>query len=1827
MASQQPVPNQAVLDFLAKNKASTTGFKPVDLRSADATQYSAIKDRDASDQDFLSWLIDIASRPLFAGTETVSSIIDAADPQSAMDLGQRVGHVVSAPFRGFFSTNPEDKIYTGELIEKATDVVGKNTNPAYKDTQNNVDPLLKGALGFVGDVAADPLTYIGLGTLRNAGQAVKAGAKAAAPVVAGATRAATRAVKKTVGKIRKADDVVDIEPLAKTIADADTEVLVTDTIQQSAAKGAPAPEVPEPTPAPTPAPKPLSAREQKIADAEAAEAERVAKFTEKYADAPLRAVINATRTAGGKKKLTEQIREMQAPQSYAEYGDLVDETPRSFEDFQRTIVQTARQFEEPVIVKVTQAVEKADGSGMTKTSAEVNVTELAEKADKILRRKPSKQLKDAQAALAKAESQLALFQRNADNFAKTYGDTPLSELPPAQQADIRNINSLISQGQTLIEKQKALIDSLTLSKSPEYQRIMSDLEAVYEKYLDAFKAETLGENKVVSIFGDIISVDKSTKVTTALGNYQVLYRYQRDFVEALFGKNLANNLRKLGPEQFEKSLDDFLGVLDKDGLIDELVASPTSSMVGDKQRRLIQFIERVGVDYESFRQLQAQASVRATVSPNTAATTPAEAAADFIGDVDLNSIKSDYGFGSVADAAFGIDIAKKAIAEVFTKDVAVKLGGRYKFTSKTGVLQSSDDFGIGIARDLSRANTFFQFDIYKAVNEPIFDYLLNDVKLQGKELIAARYSLGKATIELVEDFFRQNGFNLHIDNPLGPERFLLSTSDVFEVVATTPKNRFAVSAAFFNAAGDVVKTTAGTGSPITKYMDALAVALAGGDRAAVRKMLTSTTQRNKAKLTAAEAKQARAKVNAADPGAGGQEKIDNFLSKKKAVGVAGRLPKAKEDTKLSIEGAIVTNKQGKMYIGYEADTLADILTDSIMDNLDELSALAEANLKAAPIKVKADATVIAKKTITDILKNFGQPEDLGRGILAVAARKNAVVDNAVKVGASPTAHAAAEVITDNAIGPVAQQTAKSLVKKAEAAAEEIKGGKGVSAATKKKRDEANIEAAEAGQKLVDDNLQNLKNAADNGELPPAAADEVYEEFNRQGPDKITSDTFAGIKGTIVNLMSPFRKMFIANTGQVNGELDTFEITRNAGNIARDMLQERTREYRQIARDYGGFVDEARTTTEMQQAFINIQKKASANGNARVEEAMKRLQPVLATLFDFSNTGDTAVLNTAFMRNNPAGLELLNKTLKEFDILRPKGGYKSKQAQDFADAGTDFFDIGRAIDEKKRQKKLGNDIDLLSAAMDQWREWPVDDVLDFLSKADAVVLRLTADTAAVGSLLKTGLKHGFIVTTPQEGFTKLVFDGKTRFGPLLQGEYYFDKETAEVIYTMDRVMQETTDLGKVITQFYDPTLQAWQFSITQLRPGHHARNLIGNFSMQYLAEGFKGMIPARRMAAEALTLMGRTEDVDMLRLLNNLGEPVAPKPGKVISKGNYGDLTHETIVENFLARGMRRTARVIDDIWETEGFLGKFGNAIRRLSAQDTIVADKAGKLSEWNDNWSRLSHMYQIIEKEQKAKVKRFKTFDELMDYAQKRVQRFHPDPTTLTTFERKYMRRIIPFYSWTRGAIPALIEASLYNPGRVTVFNKASYNLAVAMGVNPDSLYDPFPEDQLFPSFLTDKVQGPQFKIGGKYYSVSPGFVSWDLPNTYMSDPFRGALGSTSPLIRLPLELITGTSLGTGAKIRDYSDYVDSNIPGINYLASVSGYSPTGSIASMLQGMGLDPMYQVSAGNRTGTSAALSAVNWLTGFGISEYSRPNYINFAEIEKRNREAVNTRSGY
>jgi hypothetical protein len=116
--------------------------------------------------------------------------------------------------------------------------------------------------------------------------------------------------------------------------------------------------------------------------------------------------------------------------------------------------------------------------------------------------------------------------------------------------------------------------------------------------------------------------------------------------------------------------------------------------------------------------------------------------------------------------------------------------------------------------------------------------------------------------------------------------------------------------------------------------------------------------------------------------------------------------------------------------------------------------------------------------------------------------------------------------------------------------------------------------------------------------------------------------------------------------------------------------------------------------------------------------------------------------------------------------------------------------------------------------------------------------------------------------------------------------------------------------------------------------------------------------------------------------------------------------------------------------------------------------------------------------------------------------------------------------------------------------------------------------------------------------------------------NPIDTILNNANPALKIPIELLTGTRLGTQSRIRDYSDYIDSSLPGVNYVANVSGQSVTGSLYSLLTRGAMDPQLQFELGNKSSNDQLISAVNWLTGIGLIDYSRPSYIRFAQQEQR-----------
>jgi hypothetical protein len=112
------------------------------------------------------------------------------------------------------------------------------------------------------------------------------------------------------------------------------------------------------------------------------------------------------------------------------------------------------------------------------------------------------------------------------------------------------------------------------------------------------------------------------------------------------------------------------------------------------------------------------------------------------------------------------------------------------------------------------------------------------------------------------------------------------------------------------------------------------------------------------------------------------------------------------------------------------------------------------------------------------------------------------------------------------------------------------------------------------------------------------------------------------------------------------------------------------------------------------------------------------------------------------------------------------------------------------------------------------------------------------------------------------------------------------------------------------------------------------------------------------------------------------------------------------------------------------------------------VGDFAVNLNQGREDYFRLAHFIW------KLKQSKGLTEGNLQRFAQEageEVRKFHIDYSDFTHLERTAFARVAPFYKWTRKALPLMLEQTLINPSKMSLFPKVMNSIGVAGGY-PDS-------------------------------------------------------------------------------------------------------------------------------------------------------------------------------
>lgn len=455
----------------------------------------------------------------------------------------------------------------------------------------------------------------------------------------------------------------------------------------------------------------------------------------------------------------------------------------------------------------------------------------------------------------------------------------------------------------------------------------------------------------------------------------------------------------------------------------------------------------------------------------------------------------------------------------------------------------------------------------------------------------------------------------------------------------------------------------------------------------------------------------------------------------------------------------------------------------------------------------------------------------------------------------------------------------------------------------------------------------------------------------------------------------------------------------------------------------------------------------------------------------------------------------------------------------------------------------------------------------------------------------------------ERFGQLVSGGgyktKIQGHPYLDG-YYFPEDIAQQIPRVARDWSiPAWQPGNPLLKQYDRVLSMWKSGVTIYRPAHHIRNMVGDVYLGWMdgvnsARPYQLALKVQRGMKDAYTDL---QDVDQLVKAGVLPRTQAtPKPGEILFRNQSGvPFTAEQIGAVAHQKGLLEHTRTIEDIID-------LGDSGRKSLLDAKPFGGKVQKFargaSELIGHNARLAHFIDKIAKS------RGNNLAEIFEQASRRARKWHPTGLDMTPFEKKYLRRVIPFYTWIRKSTPLLMEGLAMNPGKVVGVSKAYDAAQTAAGIDTPGRDNPFPVDAMFPQWMRAQGLGPiglpDGILGAFSNQQPPGYVMAGVGLSPLSDlmsqietPGKTLLTSLTPGIQIPMELLKGEKNFTGEPITGsaarpgaFGQYVGEQIPIVSALQGITGITPFGG--------------ETRRGERSGGDASVEAlVNWLTAAGL----------------------------
>ena len=413
----------------------------------------------------------------------------------------------------------------------------------------------------------------------------------------------------------------------------------------------------------------------------------------------------------------------------------------------------------------------------------------------------------------------------------------------------------------------------------------------------------------------------------------------------------------------------------------------------------------------------------------------------------------------------------------------------------------------------------------------------------------------------------------------------------------------------------------------------------------------------------------------------------------------------------------------------------------------------------------------------------------------------------------------------------------------------------------------------------------------------------------------------------------------------------------------------------------------------------------------------------------------------------------------------------------------------------------------------------------------------------------------------KGFTKLSGDGADALLDKLDkinrefGTNQFDEIIKEIKKSGDKIAISDDILRLVeinsnkknagaFARLYDKFLNTFK-KFKVFSPTFQMNNIMGNMSNMYLA----GISPTTmaRLYPEATEIYTKAS-----KLMDDAakGIKLSAKDQKIVD-----------VWKRFMDAGFGDAGRMVaSDLADLpDGLKRYFGN---KSTIKDVGILDKLPYINaKMNNDMDTISRLVTFMNAEKNPGfLKKLGVTD-----AGAAVRMVNLDPTDLTDFEKNVMKRIMPFYTFTKKNLAFQINNLSKNGSNYHKLLK-SYNITAKSTLGE--------AEENTPRWLRNNlyIPIPGLTKDGKYTVIRAQMPLGNLMET-LEDPQGTLVASLAPWIKAPMEINANKNFFTGADLQKYPGEMSTNIPGLTkmqeyLLGTFTGLDvPAKSLSRIMQG------------------------------------------------------------